>query len=132
MKPVSGKVSAAAVAATMTSLVSGIVAPHVFRNGTPSDVIGLAQAGITAMVTFGAGYLARHGIDAESLATDSVKVAADLGVPYSAIAEADEVIGVPAPAPVAPAAPVHAVPSFAPVTQAVAQPLNPVSGDPAV
>jgi hypothetical protein len=128
MKPISGKVTAATVAASMTAIVSGIVSPHLFQYGTPSDVIGLANAGVAAVVTFASGYLARHGIDAGALAKDTVAVAADLGVPYSAISEADEVLAYVDPTP-APSAPVY-VPAV-PAVPAVAQPLAGPVGDPA-
>lgn len=88
---ISGKVTASTVAASLTTVISGILAPHVFSHGVPSDVRGLIEGGTTAVITFVAGYLAKHGIDPAKLAEDSVAVASDLGVPFSALSEAPEV-----------------------------------------
>lgn len=93
---ISGKVTASTVAASLTTVVSGILAPHVFWQSVPSDVRGLVEAGVTALITFACGYLAKHGIDAPA-------VAADFGVPFSSISDATE--AVPAD-PATPAAPV--------------------------
>lgn len=60
--PISGKVTAATVAASATTLVCSILAPHVFPGGIPSDIQGLVETGVTAVVTFASGYAARHGI----------------------------------------------------------------------
>lgn len=84
---ISGKVSASTVAATLTTVITGILAPHVFSKGVPSDVRGLVEGGLTAGITFVSGYLAKHGIDAEQLATDVEDVAADLGVPFMALSD---------------------------------------------
>jgi hypothetical protein len=106
---ISGKVTASTVAASVTTVVSGILAPHVFWRSVPSDVRGLVEAGVTAVVTFGAGYLARHGVDAGKLAEDAEAVAADLGVPFMALSDAPEtladVVADPAATDPAPAAP---------------------------
>lgn len=87
---ISGKVTAATVAASLTTVISGIVAPHVFGHSTPSDVRGLIEGGVSAVVTFAAGYLAKHGIDPDKLVGDVVDVAEDLGVPFSTLSESDE------------------------------------------
>jgi hypothetical protein len=78
MTPISGKVTASTVAASATTLVFSILAPHVFPHGVPSDIQGLAETTITAGITFVSGYLARHGIvqaverEAEKVATPAV------------------------------------------------------------
>lgn len=110
---ISGKVTASTVAASVTTVVSGILAPHVFGHQTPSDVRGLIEGGVTAAVTFVAGYLARHGVDPVKLAEDSAAVASDLGVPFMALSEAVE--------PVEPAAEPAPVAAPLPVAQPLAQ-----------
>jgi hypothetical protein len=101
---ISGKVTASTVAATGATIVAGIVAPHVFSHSVPSDVRGLIEGGVTAVVTFVSGYLAKHGISYERLAADTAAVAEDLGVPFMALSD---VTAEPAPsAPVVDAAPV--------------------------
>jgi hypothetical protein len=104
---ISGKVTASTVAASMASVVGGIVGPHVFPNGTPSDVKGLYLGGVTAAVTFVSGYLARHGINADALASDAETLASDLGVPFSQVPQAVEPdpveaapVSTPVPAPI--------------------------------
>lgn len=92
---ISGKVTASTVAASVTTVITGILAPHVFPHGVPSDVRGLVEGGIAAVVTFGAGYLAKHGIDAEKLAEDVTAVAEDLGVPYMSVPDVAEVESAP-------------------------------------
>ncbi|MFF1597698.1 hypothetical protein ACFVYV_09400 [Streptomyces mirabilis] len=87
---ISGKVTASTVAASVTTVISGILAPHVFTHGVPSDVRGLIEGGATAVITFVAGYLAKHGIDGGKLAGDVLDVAEDLGVPFMALSDAPE------------------------------------------
>jgi hypothetical protein len=99
MKAISGKVTASTVAAAGVTVVAGILAPHVFQANVPSDVRGLVQAGVTAAITFGSGYLAKHGVSYEKLVTDTEAVATDLGVPFSALSQSVE----PAPVAVEPA-----------------------------
>jgi ABC-type Fe3+-siderophore transport system permease subunit len=84
---ISGKVTASTVAAAGTTIVAGIVAPHVFSHSVPSDVRGLIEGGVTAVLTFVSGYLAKHGISYERLAADTAAVAEDLGVPYMALSD---------------------------------------------
>jgi ABC-type Fe3+-siderophore transport system permease subunit len=112
---ISGKVTASTVAAAGTTIVAGIIAPHVFQHSVPSDVRGLIEGGVTAVITFVSGYLARHGIAYEKLAADTAEVAADLGVPFMALSDVTE--EKPAPDMVAEPAPVAAVPA-APVAEA--------------
>lgn len=107
---ISGKVTASTVAASVTTVISGILAPHVFTHSVPSDVRGLIEGGTTAVITFVAGYLAKHGIDAEQLATDVEAVGSDLGVPFMALSDAVE-------------SPADVVADPAPVAVPVAQPL---------
>lgn len=57
---ISGKVSAASVGAASATLVSDIVARHMFHGQVPGDVLALVGAGVTAAVTFVCGYLAKH------------------------------------------------------------------------
>jgi ABC-type Fe3+-siderophore transport system permease subunit len=97
MKAISGKVTASTVAAAGTTIVAGILAPHVFQLSVPSDVRGLIEGGVTAVVTFASGYLAKHGVAYEKLVTDTEAVATDLGVPFMSLSQAVE----PEPAPVA-------------------------------
>jgi predicted anti-sigma-YlaC factor YlaD len=117
---ISGKVTASTVAAAGTTVVAGILAPHVFWPSVPSDVRGLIEAGVTAVITFASGYMAKHGVAYEKLMQDAGAVASDLGVPFMALSDAVEAPPrsdvVADPAPVAEAQPVaQAVP--------VAQPL---------
>jgi ABC-type Fe3+-siderophore transport system permease subunit len=84
---ISGKVTASTVAAAGTTIVAGIIAPHVFSHSVPSDVRGLIEGGVTAVLTFVSGYLAKHGISYERLAADTAAVAEDLGVPYMALSD---------------------------------------------
>jgi hypothetical protein len=84
---ISGKVKASTVAASVTTVITGILAPHVFHHSVPSDVRGLIEGGVTGAITFGFGWLAKHGIDGEALAGDVVDVAEDLGVPYMSVAD---------------------------------------------
>ncbi|MGW1859355.1 hypothetical protein [Streptomyces collinus] len=90
MQPISGKVKASTVAASVTTVLTGIVAPHVFSHGVPSDVRGLIEGVVTGGVTFAFGWLAKHGIDGEALAGDVEAVAADLGVPFSTLSQAPD------------------------------------------
>jgi hypothetical protein len=116
---ISGKVAASTVAASVSTVVAGIIAPHVFPAGTPSDIVGLFEAGVTAVVTFVSGYMARHGIAVPAAVEEAV--ALDFGVPFSSIPDAPEVLAPAEPvAPVAPVAPAPAV--VAPVGEA--QPLQ--------
>lgn len=89
---ISGKVTASTVAASVTTVVSGILAPHVFWTSVPSDVRGLVEGGVTAVITFASGYLAKHGIDAPAAIADAVELGTDLGVPFSAIPDAPEIL----------------------------------------
>jgi hypothetical protein len=92
---ISGKVKASTVAASVTTVITGILAPHVFRHSVPSDVRGLIEGGVTGAVTFGFGWLAKHGIDGEQLVEDVFDVAEDLGVPYMSVPDVvDEPVSV--------------------------------------
>lgn len=128
---ISGKVTASTVAASLTTVVSGILAPHIFWTSVPDDVKGLVEAGVTAVITFASGYLAKHGVAYEAAAKDAVSLAVDFGVPFSSIPEAPEVLAaldvpVPAPFPAPPAVP-HPLSVAQPIAVAapltVAQPL---------
>jgi hypothetical protein len=106
---ISGKVTASTVAAAAVTVVSGILAPHVFWSSVPSDVRGLVEAGVTAVVTFASGYLARHGVDAGAVEHDVESLADDFGVPFMQVhdvvdAPVDEPVGEPAPSVVEPVA----------------------------
>lgn len=57
---VSPKVSAATVGASFTTIVTGILGPHLFPHGMAPDVQGLVTAVFTAVVTFAAGWFARE------------------------------------------------------------------------
>lgn len=70
---VAPKVSAATVGATVSTLVIGILSVHVFPHGMAPDVQGLVSAGIVALTTFVAGYLAR---DLPTIKADVAKVEA--------------------------------------------------------
>lgn len=59
---ISGKVTAATVATGITTLVFSIVAPHLGAGQISPDVEGLVESVVTAAVTFGAGYLAKHRV----------------------------------------------------------------------
>jgi hypothetical protein len=117
---ISGKVSAATVAASAVAVVGGIVGPHVFPNGTPADVKGLSLGVVTAAVTFVSGYLAKHGIDAKAVEADASALASDLGVPFSSIPEYVDPEPVAEPVAVPLAAPAVAVPVAVPAVQVVA------------
>lgn len=118
---ISGKVSAATVAASTVAVVGGIVGPHIFPNGTPSDVKGLSLGVVTAAVTFVSGYLAKHGIDAKAVEADASALATDLGVPFSSIPEYvdPEPVALPVVAPVAAPVAVTPVQVVAPVAVSV-------------
>lgn len=88
-QPISGKVKASTIAASVTTVVTGIVAPYVFRHEVPSSVRGLIEGVVTGGITFAFGWLAKHGIDGEALAGDLEAVAVDLGVPFMALPEAE-------------------------------------------
>lgn len=57
---VSPKVSAATVGAAAATVVTSVIANHLFHGAMPSDVLGLVEAAVTAGVTFASGYLVRH------------------------------------------------------------------------
>jgi hypothetical protein len=99
---ISGKVTASTVAAAATTVVSGILAPHVFWPSVQSDVRGLVEAGVTAVVTFASGYLARHGIDAQAVEHDVEALAEDFGVPFMAVHDVADDAPVVEPVEVAP------------------------------
>lgn len=63
---VSPKVSAATVGAAFTTIVAGILGPHLFPHATASDVQGLIEAVVTAAVTFGSGWFAREAPKVEA------------------------------------------------------------------
>jgi hypothetical protein len=90
MQAISGKVKASTVAASVTTVITGILAPHVFQHSVPSDVRGLIEGGVTGVITFGFGWLAKHGIDGGQVVEDVEAVASDLGVPFMALSEATE------------------------------------------
>jgi hypothetical protein len=104
MQPISGKVKASSAAASVSTVITGILAPHIFPHTMASDVRGLIAGAITGGVTFAFGWLAKHGIDGAQLATDVEDMAADLGVPFTSVREAEE--SVPADAAPAVAQPV--------------------------
>jgi hypothetical protein len=91
---ISGKVKASTVAASLTTIVSGILAPHVFWSNTPADIQGLILGTITGAITFGCGWLAKHGIDAPAAVGDAIELGEDLGVPFTSIPQAQEVLDV--------------------------------------
>jgi hypothetical protein len=93
--PISGKVTAATVAAASTTMVCNILGPYVFHGQVPSDIQGLIDSAIAAAVTFAAGYLARHVVPA---AGSLVKAAEADIVPYFE----NSTKTVPAPGPVPP------------------------------
>jgi hypothetical protein len=105
--PISGKVKAATVAASVTTVITGILAPHVFWQSVPSDVRGLVEAGVTGAITFGFGWLAKHGIDGAQVVEDAEAVAADFGVPFMQLADApaESPVAEPVAAPVGEAKP---------------------------
>ena len=103
MTAVSSKVTASTVAASLSTLVFTILAPHLGASGLPGDVVGLIQAAVAALVTFAAGYLAREVAalekDVPAPVVQAVKaVVAD--IPSTAVSEALPV----APVAVSPAA----------------------------
>jgi hypothetical protein len=81
MLPISGKVTASTVAASGTTLVCSILAPHVFHGQLSPDLQGLIETIVTAGITFASGYMARHGIVAA--------VAKDVQAVESAVAPAN-------------------------------------------
>jgi hypothetical protein len=104
---ISGKVIASTVGAAATTVVSGILAPHVFWPSVQPDVRGLVEAGVTAVVTFASGYLARHGIDAQAVEHDVEALAEDFGVPFMQVHDvADDAPAVEPVVEVAPVVPV--------------------------
>lgn len=87
---ISGKVKASTVAASVSTVITGILAPHVFPHGVASDMRGLVEGGVTGVITFAFGWLAKHGIDGAKLTEDVEAVAVDLGMPYMALSDAEE------------------------------------------
>jgi hypothetical protein len=91
MAPISGKVTASTVAASGSTLVLSILAPHVFPHGVPSDIQGLVASVVTAAVTFASGYLARHGVsqaverEAEKVTAPVLKAVEALPVPPAGV-----------------------------------------------
>jgi hypothetical protein len=72
---VNPKVSAATVGAAFTTIVAGIIGPHIFPHATASDVQGLIEAVFTAAVTFGSGWLTRDVAKVETKLEPEVKAA---------------------------------------------------------
>jgi hypothetical protein len=70
---VSPKVSAATVGAAFTTIIAGILGPHLFPHATASDVQGLVEAVVTAAVTFGSGFLARDAQRVEAEVSKTVQ-----------------------------------------------------------
>jgi len=85
--PISGKVTASTVATGVSTLVFSIVAPHLIHGQLDPDIQGLIESVITAAVTFGAGYLAKHGITAA--------IAKDVSAVLSAPAKPAPAVGSP-------------------------------------
>lgn len=102
MVAISGKVTASTSAATVSTVVVGILAAH-FWKSAPADVTILVETLITAGVTFGAGFMAKHGIAYESAVADAAAVAGDLGVQLPA--DVQDVVQAVAPTTSVPAAP---------------------------
>lgn len=99
---ISPKVSAATVAASLSTVIIGIVGPHAFPHGTPADIQGLIGAAVTAVVTFASGYLARH----DTAAVAEVKAdVAKADVVYTKVRQAVQPATVPQAAPLAEAVP---------------------------
>lgn len=112
---VSPKVSAATVGAAFTTIVAGIVGPHVFPSSTASDVQGLVEAAVTALVTFGSGWFARELPKVEQDVKPLVQQAETV---YTKVREAEPTVQAVAAA--LEAEPQHVT---VPVAQAVAKPL---------
>lgn len=60
MSAVSPKVSAASAGSAAATLVVSTVAAHVFHGAVPGDVLRLAEAALTGLATFAAGWFAKH------------------------------------------------------------------------
>jgi hypothetical protein len=87
MVAISGKVTAATVAASLTSVAFSGLAPHIAVSG---DVKSLAGGLATALVTFGAGYFAKHGVSFEQAAEDAANLLADFGVELPGLTDGEE------------------------------------------
>lgn len=85
---VSPKVSAATVGASLTTVVVGILGPHVFPHGMAPDVQGLVAAVLTAAVTFGSGYLARHDAEVTNIVNKVEAKAEAADVVYTKVRQA--------------------------------------------
>jgi hypothetical protein len=72
---VSPKVSASTVGAAFSTMIVGILGQHVFPANMAPDVQGLITAGVTALVTFGAGWFARELPAVERAVEPEVKAA---------------------------------------------------------
>ena len=57
---VSPKVSASTVGAGASTVVTSVIANHLFHGAMPADVLGLIEAAVTAGITFMSGYFVRH------------------------------------------------------------------------
>jgi hypothetical protein len=112
----SPKVSASTVGAAFTTLIIGIIGPHLFPHGMAPDVQGLVSAGVTAAVTFGAGWLARDAVKFEADATKVADSARSAATAFTKIEQAS-----PQVAEVAKALEAEAAHVVLPVAQAVAK-----------
>jgi hypothetical protein len=106
--PISGKVTAATVAASFSTLVFSTVAPHIFHGQVSPDLQGLVESAVAAAVTFSAGYLARHGVAVQTVASDAMAVAKAVPVPVVKAVEHEVE---------------HVAPFLAPPAPVVAQPV---------
>lgn len=85
---ISPKVSAATVGASVTTMVIGIVGPHLFPHGMPTDVQGLIGAGVTAAITFASGYFARHDVAVAKVVKTAEQDVAKADVVFTKVKEA--------------------------------------------
>lgn len=54
------KVTAATIAATLTSAAVYLLAKYVVKGDVPEEAVGVVGVLVTSLVTFVAGYVARH------------------------------------------------------------------------
>jgi hypothetical protein len=83
---VSAKVTNATVGASVSTMILGILGPHIYPSNLAPDVAGLVNAGVTALVTLGAGWLTRDVLPTvEKVVTEAKTEVAKVEGAYSQV-----------------------------------------------
>jgi hypothetical protein len=89
MQPVELKVKASTAAAAVSGLALYILGRYVFRGTVPDVVTSWVYAIVPALITFAAGYVARHTIRPDDQIAAAIKqYGGDLAAPPAAAAPA--------------------------------------------